>query len=202
MRFRVEGKYPLKNGPGYEKCCDPPEKGKELPDPYLKEVDFAKAVAFERRMLKLYKNMTKNVEIEGREFDRIKEKKSLIAKRLGLKPSQPPPLAAQMVFLRQKINEMRAEIKFALTTISECSKGISQAKSFTAYALYKMQNGMDYTEMESYSVVYKGVHRMFLKSIKKRQQPQLDEEEKDRISHRGRAGMRIKAVLDNLEASP
>jgi XTP/dITP diphosphohydrolase len=31
---------------------------------------------------------------------------------------------------------------------------------------------------------------------------ELDEGEKDRISHRGRAGLRIKAVLDNLETSP
>ena len=31
---------------------------------------------------------------------------------------------------------------------------------------------------------------------------ELDATEKDRISHRGRAGLRIKAVLDNLDASP
>ncbi len=31
---------------------------------------------------------------------------------------------------------------------------------------------------------------------------ELDAEEKDRISHRGRAGLRIKAVLDSLEVSP
>ena len=31
---------------------------------------------------------------------------------------------------------------------------------------------------------------------------ELDAVEKDRISHRGRAGLRIKAILDNLDASP
>ena len=198
-RFRVEKKYPPKNDTSrYSVVCDPQEEGKELPNPFLNEKDFASAIAFERGMLKEYKELTKNVSMEtmiAEHRRHIWGKRKLIAKRLLLRPRSEPPPAAEMVFFRQKINETREEIRSLATIRAEYDKGSMEKSATKAYALYKMQNAMDHTEMESYAVVYRGVYRMFLKSIKNREQPQINEEEQE--VHRKNA-LLCRAVLEKI----